>query len=403
MLMKLVLACFLILTTAASGQAAPRHILVRDFRTVKDGQVVSFNIGTAAHGPATVAVLKKHLPGTKVSVWADAPLAPELKRLMDRRFPDVEILTGLEVPKTDAELFLVSSGSSIAGSVQRSIGPWRKETGRPVAAYAIGFGPKLKPLTESFAFCFFRDRAALAKAEELKAVPAVSGFAPDAVFDFDAADDAGAAAFLKAHGLEPGRFVCAIPGERFTANWEFFGRPRNEKKAARNAEREIPDNAVVCAAIVEAVRRHGMKALICAEQRSEMPLLRRAVYDRLPDDVKAACVVLEDFWAPDLALGVYRKCRCVFGIEMHSQVMAVGNGVPAVVMRHSGFGTKSGMWKDVRLGDWLMDIDEPGAAARAAAIVGGILADEPAAKAKVAAARAVIDRAASEAIRKAFP
>ena len=47
--MKLVLACFLILTTAASGQAAPRHILVRDFRTVKDGQVVSFNIGTAAH------------------------------------------------------------------------------------------------------------------------------------------------------------------------------------------------------------------------------------------------------------------------------------------------------------------------------------------------------------------
>lgn len=391
---------FLLLAAVLSGEASPQHILVRDFRTVKDGQVVSFNIGTAAHGPATVAVLRRHLPDAKVTVWADAPLAPELRRMMVRRFPDVEILTGPDVPETDAELLLVASGSSIADSVKRSIGVWRKTTGRPVAAYAIGFNAGLGPLTKSLAFCFFRDRTALAKAEEAGAVPAVSGFAPDAVFDFDAADDAGAAAFLRERGLEPGRFVCAIPGERFTASWGFFGRPRDEKKAARNAEREVPDNAVVRAAVIEAVRRHGMKALICAEQRSEMPLLRRAVCDLLPDDVRAECVVMEDFWSPDLALGVYRRSRCVFGIEMHSQVMAVGNGVPAVVMRHSGFGTKSDMWKDIGLGAWLMDIDGPCAEDRAAEIVGGILADESAAKAKVAAARAIIDRAASEAIRR---
>lgn len=377
------------------------HILVRDFRTVKDGRVISFNIGTAVHCPGTLAVLEKHLPGVKLSVWADAPLVPELQRIMDRRFPQVKIHTGREVPETDADLFLVSSGNGIAKSVQKSIGPWREKTGRPVAAYAVGSAPK--PLAETFAFCFYRDRTGFAKAVARKATPAVTGFAPDAVFDFDAADTAGADAFLKACGLETGKFVCAIPGERATASWNYFGRKPNEKRAALNAEHELGDNAIVCAAIVEAVRKHHMKALLCAEQRSEMPLITRALLAQLPDDVKASCVCLKDFWAPDLALGVYRRSRCVFGIEMHSQVMAIGNGVPAVVMCHSGFGTKSDMLKDIGLGEWLMDIDEPNAAARAVQIVGGILADENAAREKLRAARRNIDAAAADALAKAFP
>ena len=387
---------------SSAAVEAPRHILVRDFRTVKDGRVVSFNIGTAAHGPATLAVLQKHLPGVKLSVWADAPLAPELQSLMERRFPGVRIHAGLDVPETDADLFLVSSGSSIAGSVQRSIGPWREKTGRPVAAYAIGFGPRLKPLTQSFSFCFFRDKTALAKAEALEAAPAVTGFAPDAVFDFDAADEAGAEAFLRASGLEAGKFVCAIPGERTTARWTYFGQPPNAKKAALNAAHELSDNAIVCAAIVEAVRKHDQKVLLCAEQRSEMPLIERALLAQLPDDVKARCVCLKEFWSPDLALGVYRRCRCVFGIEMHSQVMAIGSGVPGVVMRHAGFGSKSDMMKDIGLGEWLLDIDEPEAARRAAEIVGGVLSDEVAARTKLAAARTLIDKAASEALHKAM-
>ena len=50
-----------------------RHVMVRDFRTVKDGQVICFNIGTAAHCPGTLATLMKRWPDTKFSVWADAP------------------------------------------------------------------------------------------------------------------------------------------------------------------------------------------------------------------------------------------------------------------------------------------------------------------------------------------
>ena len=383
---------------ASPGCGAPpyRHVMVRDFRTVKGGQVITFNIGTAAHCPGTLAALKARWPGVKFSVWADAPLAPELARMMARRFPDVEIFTGSEVPKTDADLLLVSSGSGIAGSVRGSIAAWRAQKGgkAPVAAYAIGYSTAIKPFTETFDFCLFRDRKALESAVADSAVPKVHGFAPDAVFDFDAADDDGAAALIAEHGLEPGRFVCAIPGHRFTPSAKITAR-----KAARNAERELPDNAIVCAAVIEAVRRHGMKALLCAEQRSEMPLATRVLYDRLPPDVKGRCVVLRRFWAPDLALGTYRRSRCVFGIEMHSQVMALGSGIPACVFRHSGFGSKSGMWNDLGVGCWLLDIDSPGAAEKAAAMVGGILADPEGAAAKCRAVRKAIDAAEIEAAK----
>ena len=405
------------------GGASPyRHILVRDFRTVKDGQVICFNIGTAAHCPGTLAALMKRWPDTKFSVWADAPLVPELAALMARRFPNVEIYTGDKEPKTDADLLLVSSGSGIAGSVRRSIEVWRSSRAdRPVAAYAIGYPSSQRSLISTFDFCFFRDKEALARAEAKRLEDCGIGgledcrrgihqsqihqsqivrygFAPDAVFDFDAADDAGASVLLAEHGLEPGKFVCAIPGHRFTPWWEFSGGKPDEKRAAKNAKHEISDNAVVCAAIIEAVRNHGMKALLCAEQRSEMPLATRALYDRLPQDVRERCVVLKRFWAPDVALGVYRRSRCVFGIEMHSQVMALGNGVPACVFRHSGFGTKSSMFKDVGAGEWLLDIDEPDAASKASAMVGAILADPAAAAAKCRAARMAIDRAADEAL-----
>ena len=133
----LLLACVQVLQ---GGVAPYRHILVRDFRTVKDGQVICFNIGTAAHCPGTLATLMKRWPDTKFSVWADAPLVPELAALMARRFPNVAIYTGEKEPETDADLLLVSSGSGIAGSVRRSIEGWRSSRAdRPVAAYAIGY------------------------------------------------------------------------------------------------------------------------------------------------------------------------------------------------------------------------------------------------------------------------
>jgi hypothetical protein len=42
---------------------------------------------------------------------------------------------------------------------------------------------------------------------------------------------------------------------------------------------------------------------------------------------------------------------------MHSPIMCVGNGIPAIVCRWSEQTSKGIMWRDIGLGDWLFDFD----------------------------------------------
>ena len=398
-------ACVL---AAAACAAAERHVIVRDFRTVKDGKCVNFNIGTAAHGPSTVSQVLKFMPGTRVTVWADAPLSDEMAAMMRRRFPDVSVVCGAYGPGASPELkaavesadaLLVGSSSGLFGKVLSSAREFRRVTGRTIGCAAMGTP---NPAYREVDFGWFRDEIALANAEKKGEVAPIHGYAPDSVFYFDCTDEAGAARFLEAHGLVRGKFVCAIPGNRVTPRWEFWGGRPDEKAIALNAKTEEPDNAVLRAAIVEIVRRHGLRVLVCPEQRTEVALGKRAVLDKLPDDVRAACVWTGEYWSPDLALSVYMASRLVFGVEMHSQVMALGNGIPAVLLVHPNFGTKDDMWRTIGCGDWRVDITRKGAAERAVQVVAGILSDEKSALARVAAARDFLDAKSSAMFAASF-
>ena len=384
------------------------HVIVRDFRTVKDGECVNFNIGTAAHGPSTVTQLLKFMPGTKVTVWADVPLSEEMSRMMRRRFPDVPVVWGVYGPKASPELkkavetadaLLVGSSSGIFGKVLQSARDFKRVTGRMIGCAAMGTA---NPAYREFDFGWFRDERVLAFAEKRCEVSPIHGYAPDSVFYFDCTDEAGAGKFMKDNGLERGKFVCAIPGNRVTPRWEFWGGKPDEKGIALNAKTEEPDNAVLRAAIVEVVRRYGLKVLVCPEQRTEVALGKRAVMDRLPDDVRRSCVWTGEYWSPDLALSGYKASRLVFGVEMHSQVMALGNGIPAVILVHPNFGTKDDMWRTIGCDDWRVDITRKGAAERAVQVVSGILSDEKAALAKVAAAREFLDAKSSAMFASSF-
>ncbi|MEY4403345.1 MAG: hypothetical protein RIR91_1380, partial [Verrucomicrobiota bacterium] len=112
-----------------------------------------------------------------------------------------------------------------------------------------------------------------------------------------------------------------------------------------------------------------------------------------------------DYWLTDEALSVYVRSAGLFGNEMHSPIMAIGNGVPAIVCRWAEQTSKGTMWKDIGLGEWLFDLDDE---TQLAGIVPAVLAmaqDPVAARAKVQRAQAVVrarQAAAMAALRQAL-
>jgi len=82
----------------------------------------------------------------------------------------------------------------------------------------------------------------------------------------------------------------------------------------------------------------------------------------------------------------------IFGSEMHSPIMALGNGIPAIVCRFAEQTSKGIMWRDIGLGDWLFDFDDEGDIERVVPTILAFAKDPAAAKAKAATARAFVQR-----------
>lgn len=185
-------------------------------------------------------------------------------------------------------------------------------------------------------------------------------FGPDGAFAVDLRDDQTAEAYLKTSGLEPGQFFCCIPRLRYTPYWEIKNRPFDPVKHARNEAMKEHDHAPLRQAIIALARQSAFKVLVCPEDQSQMAVGKAMVVDPLPDDVKARVVWRERYWLTDEALSTYVRSAGLFGLEMHSPIMAVGNGVPAIVCRFQEQTSKGLMWCDIGLGDWLFDLDERG-------------------------------------------
>jgi hypothetical protein len=75
---------------------------------------------------------------------------------------------------------------------------------------------------------------------------------------------------------------------------------------------------------------------------------------------------------------------------MHSPIMCVGNGIPAIVCRFAEQTSKGFMWRDIGLGDWLFDLDDAAQLKRVAPAVLAMAQDPAAAKARAARARAFV-------------
>lgn len=355
------------------------------------------NIGDIAHTPGALALLETHLPGAEVTLWLFNPLTPKARDLILRRFPRLEIVEGavgadftVEDPRVLAAMdradFLLH-GSGPATLAWRHAEAFMRRTGRGFGVQGVTYGLYGKPERETLSkarFVFFRDSVSLELARRDGVRAPVMGFGPDTAFGTDLRNDEKAAAFLKASGLRPGRFLCCISRYRHTPFWTIpakaapFDRARHE----RNEAMKERDHAPLLEAIQAVVRETGFQILLCPEDETQMRITREQLFDRLPADVRKHVVWRETFWLPDEAISVYAQSAGLFGHEMHSPILCIAQGIPAIVCRWAEQSSKGVMWRDIGLGDWLFDLDEPEDGPRVAPAVLAIARDPAAARAR---------------------
>ena len=399
----------------AADKRAPRLLLRSSWQTV--------NIGDIAHTPGVLALIEKHLPGVEVRLWP-SKVDNGVEEMLLARFPKLRVVKGPEALKAafaECDFLLHGSGPSLVA--QNDVARWAKETGKPYGVYGITLplqsSTATSPASEKSVattiavlsgarFAYFRDSASLELAKKRGCTSPVMEFGPDGAFGTDLRDDAKATDFLKANGLEDGQFLCCIPRLRFTPYRKIPSKNAafDEKKHARNEALKEQDHAPHRQAIIEVLRQTKLKVLICPEDQTQMAVGKELLYDPLPADVKPRAVWRPDYWLTGEALSTYARSAGLFGNEMHSPIMCIGNGVPAIVCRWAEQTSKGIMWRDIGLGDWLFDFDKEEDRARLVPAVLAMAKDPAAAKAKAAKGREFVEqrqRATMAVVKKHLP
>ena len=381
--------------SAADKGRAPRVVLRSSWQTV--------NIGDIGHTPGVLALLEKHLPEAEVRLWP-SKVDNGVAEMLAARFPKVKIINGAAVKQAFEECDFLLHGSGPSLVAQNDVEKWSKATGKPYGIYGITFNSQdstsTKPSADSSLaktiqilsgakFTYFRDSVSLEVAKKKGCTCPLMDFGPDGAFAVDLADDAKAEAFLKANGLEVGQFLCCIPRLRFTPYWtipEKKAKPDPVKQARNDAMRDH-DGKPLLDAIVKVIENTKLKILLCPEDKTQMAVAKEMLYDKLPESVKSRVVWRETYWLTNEALSTYRRSAGLFGHEMHSPIMCIGNGIPAIVCRWAEQTSKGLMWRDIGLGDWLFDLDKDDELARVADTVLAMAQDPEGSKAKAAKAR----------------
>jgi polysaccharide pyruvyl transferase WcaK-like protein len=366
------------------------------------------NIGDIAHTPGVLALLEKHIPEAEVILWASGDLSEEVAAMIQKRFPKLRIVKGgigndgkasnpvLGEAIAWADFLLHGSGPSLVAA--KDVAAFVKHTGKPFGVYGVTHGSFLsgndKEILAQAKFVFFRDSVSLAHARQEGVKCPVMEFGPDGAFACDLRDDAKATAFLKANGLEAGRFLCCLSRLRYTPYWTIPEKQRAflPERHARNEAMKDHDHAPLREAIIAVARETALKVLLCPEDMTQMAVGREMLWDKLPTDVRPRVVWREKFWLTDEALSTYIRSAGLFGSEMHSPIMAVGNGIPAIVCRFEEQTSKGIMWRDVGLGEWLFDLDKEDEIPRIVPAVLAMATDRAAARAKAASTQGFVQQ-----------
>jgi polysaccharide pyruvyl transferase WcaK-like protein len=409
----------LIASSAASAFQRPPRILLRS-------SWQSVNIGDIGHTPGALDLIGKHFPDAQITLWAGG-VGHGARELLTARYPKLTIVDGglgadnqpanaaLAKAWADADLYLSGSGSGFPASNHAVA--FQKSTGKRVGVFGVSTDPisgiggarepeggtlvqlrakaarlpathlsaDLRYIIDRSAFFFCRDTISRDYLRSQNVKTPVLEFGPDAQLGMTLRDDTKALAYLKANGLEPGKFICVIPRKRYTPYYQIDGRPRVEADNLRDAINDRTtegDHAKLREMIVAYVKATGNRVLACAEMTYQVELAKQVLVDPLPADVKRKVVWRDSFWLPDEAASVYARAQAVISVECHSPLIALHNGTPAFYVRQPTDTCKGQMYRDFGADDWFFEIDET-SGQQLWSRLQGIVRDTAAAKANV--------------------
>lgn len=378
----------------ASGAARPRILLHSSWQAV--------NIGDIGHTPGAISILEKYIPEAEITLWP-RKLSDGSRAMLTKGYPKLRIVEGSvdrdgkpttpELAKAwqEASLYVSGSGSGFPDS-QFAVA-FQKLTGKPVGVFGVstdpvsGFGAgrdveggtleqirakaaqlpathlpaELRYIADRAAFFFCRDSISVDYLRRQGVKTPVLEFGPDAQLGMHLRDDAKGFAYLKAHGLQQGKFICVIPRLRYTPYYRVNNIPRvpsDDVKDAINERTTERDHGKLREMIAEYVKHTGGKVLACAEMTYQVEMAKQVLVDPLPADVKRNVVWHDTFWLPDEAASVYSKAAAVISVECHSPLIALRNGTPAFYVRQPTDTCKGQMYRDFGADEWLFEVDE---------------------------------------------
>jgi polysaccharide pyruvyl transferase WcaK-like protein len=383
------------LFAAAAKSGRPPQILLRS-------SWQSVNIGDIGHTPGALTLLGKHFPEAEITLWPGR-LGHGSRELLTKGYPKLKIVEG-SVDKegkpttpelarlwTETDLYLSGSGSGFPSSNHAVA--FHKTTGKPVGVFGVstdpisGIGPNreaeggtlneirakasqlppthlnadLRYIMDRAAFFFCRDTISRDYLKSQGVKTPILEFGPDAQLGMHLRDDAKGFAFLKAHGLQDGKFICVIPRKRYTPYYEVNNVARvasDDIKDAINNRTTETDHAKLREMIISYVKATGNKVMACAEMTYQVKMAKDVLVDPLPADVKKNVVWRDSYWLPDEAASIYSKAQAVISVECHSPLIALHNGTPTFYVRQPTDTCKGQMYRDIGANDWFFEVDE---------------------------------------------
>lgn len=331
------------------------------------------NIGDIAHTPGLLHVLQTFLPKYNIILWKRRK-GDEADAMLRHHFPDIPLIYGnvdadknvdsAEVRKAfqQADMMLHGSGPAVVG--QEHLEAWIEHTDKPYGILGTTIAEMkegLERVLKQAAFVYTRETDSLQVLKKSGITGKRVGFAPDATFFMDIRDDRKAEKFLSDHGLEPKKFICAIPRLRYSPSYKFkkvnWSKERIKMVNEVNAATKERDHAKLREVMVAWVRKTGNKVLVCPEMTYQIDIMDELLIDPLPADVKPY-VVKRGYWMPDEAASVYAQAHTVVSFECHSPIMALFNRTPAFYLRQPTDTIKGQMYYDLGLDDWVFEIDD---------------------------------------------